>query len=57
MLCGLIMQARLAHCHELGTGLCGDQAAILSTIHLYNAALLSGGIASEYKDLDQIVEW
>jgi hypothetical protein len=42
MLLGLLTQYFLTKIHELGIGLGGDQGAIMTSIHLYNACQQSG---------------
>ena len=42
MVLGLVTQNFLIRLHEVGVGLTGDQAAVMSCIHLYNASQQSG---------------
>ena len=42
MLLGLIAQLFLTEVHNIGIGLAGDQGAVMTSIHLYNAAHQSG---------------
>ena len=59
MLPGLLIQRFLVYFHGFGVGLTGDQASVLVTIHLYNAAQQSGWMSKskEYIDLEKIISW
>lgn len=47
MMLGLITNHFLARLHEIGIGLCGDQGAVITAIHLYNASQQSGQVTKE----------
>ncbi|CZR61917.1 uncharacterized protein PAC_11814 [Phialocephala subalpina] len=59
MVLGLITNHFLEELHEIGIGLCGDQASVITSIHLYNAAQQSGRVPKsvEWVDLEKVIEW
>ncbi|PMD30202.1 hypothetical protein L207DRAFT_592660 [Hyaloscypha variabilis F] len=58
MLLGLLTQYFLTKIHELRIGLGGDQAAIITSIHLYNACQQSRYLSEslEWTDLERLIE-
>ncbi|TVY36175.1 hypothetical protein LOCC1_G005951 [Lachnellula occidentalis] len=59
MLVGLIVQQLLVHMHGIGIVLCGDQGAVITSIHLYNTAQQSGKMPKdmEWIDFEKVIQW
>ncbi|TVY84824.1 hypothetical protein LSUE1_G002099 [Lachnellula suecica] len=59
MLLGLLVQHFLVKMHEIGIGLTGDQGAVMTAIHLYNACQQSTLISRclEWTDIEKVIEW
>ncbi|CAG8953349.1 hypothetical protein HYFRA_00003560 [Hymenoscyphus fraxineus] len=59
MLLGLIVQSFLGEIHEIGITMSGDQGAILTTVHLYNALQRLGTISKNlvWTDVEKLISW